>query len=1477
MALPIGTTISRGIPPDIESVTHGCKDPNISYHISHEQCQSFSTTQHSHHYNPLFTHHLSDGSIVHTTHSNIQNLFDSLQRQLNYHVNMEVNFAHTHNHHTKYTSPQHKLGLHPNPHLINSTQFKIIYDHATHLPHLHSPKTVQINHHDLNNFNSQTRRMYDKKTFIPCLSSKNIQPLLHRITKKNSLLTTRLLYPKTSLPTTFLSLQSPPMPIFKNRLHRTNAIRKLFEDVQIPNLTHANAQILHQRIFSMALKPILPGYHLDGGLSLDDMKQDLFSTKNHNDDELQLEKTLTPDDKTKKDIAFESIIEVARSLLPAEMILDINFPVAGLLGLSHLEAVSLLQNYYETNQICKTSKFYKKRDTTFYLNEIYGILDYIHSEHTKSLSPLITQPQSDDEQTVQDNAHADASLVTPLPPSPSKKRKTEEDHDTVRHKTNIDIEMEEESNNLLLDEMGLLTWEDVHSMTVEPLRRYLTAYATQMNYPFSDSFFQDSDLDDLRETLIIYIIELLFSRSSSSIFKDTTDTFINDLDPIWAYFEYYYIYIADKENNDISLVLLLELDDVRNELKSARDQLVLFKDDVTIVSETNSEDEDVHMFYPGFEENTNVNEDHKLINTMFLNTIQYHKDHSSIDSEDMDRDMTSIIGILRPDEIEMISRQAICFLLQCYTRLGGNSFPISHFYNMDPATSRQEILKIHDDVNCIRTHKGLITDMSIHKLSKRSLKFVSKESGQIILHNHYRNSDNKFRNTYGHSKADVVAELKKLLKLHLKKQLKHSFNKHHKPLPETDLHVEPTSPTSEQPDSPENKSLHSNDASTLPSSSQPSSSETASNINNASSLPPSTNENSTNNDASSNALQSSDLTLTATTTDSEIDNMSRDNAVSEYYRITRAVNKSFPLDHALKMDSASIAVGLKKARDELNNQVTSTLTQFHLTAETTDSTLERLNVAQCIYALTKYCESKQIVPDDAYMRSLTKHQLLIEITKARDVLKGAKLPIPLPPSNNASNKKVVKKNTQQRATKRELAQNLFGVDTDKLDPHTSSETKKDSRAPPKPLKDDDSDSSGHKVAESTREVFTIHAKLEVGSKQFHTPSLVRTLTINLRKGDPLVQIVPVLSKDARPSEKLENEDAIPDDEEKLKKWVENIRTDKSKLYFTMKIRTVNIDHVKTAVYGWCKGKGHWVDFTTLSSIRIFNGGWFHNIHPFYYNRDHFTDYILEELPDLKGKLDIYHKKVFKKNEKNEKISTMAIVIDGDFDVKDDVFNFLYRHKWSGRYQDVSFVPYKSNDTFTKQDQISLMISNNIYQSTLDRLIIKVKDAMYEHILQDETLSFRDWLFNTTIGGKELIKGVEVAPDDVVRVLFHKDDADEVKDAIHNLYPHVVDTFGEELAKQMINEESLKRAKLSSDVEKDYTRRLKEKTGNPQGPEEMSAYSQPKQQRAKGYFGTYLEVARGNQTQTSEITQDIEDEETKDLRSQVKAIAAAQKK
>lgn len=62
--------------------------------------------------------------------------------------------------------------------------------------------------------------------------------------------------------------------------------------------------------------------------------------------------------------------------------------------------------------------------------------------------------------------------------------------------------------------------------------------------------------------------------------------------------------------------------------------------------------------------------------------------------------------------------------------------------------------------------------MTIRSRTKRSLKFISKETGQIILHNHYRTSSSPFRNTFGHSHDNIIQELQRLIKANLKKSKK---------------------------------------------------------------------------------------------------------------------------------------------------------------------------------------------------------------------------------------------------------------------------------------------------------------------------------------------------------------------------------------------------------------------------------------------------------------------------------------------------------------------------------------------------------------------------------------------------------------------------------------------------------------------------------------------------------------------------------
>lgn len=147
--------------------------------------------------------------------------------------------------------------------------------------------------------------------------------------------------------------------------------------------------------------------------------------------------------------------------------------------------------------------------------------------------------------------------------------------------------------------------------------------------------------------------------------------------------------------------------------------------------------------------------------------------------------------------------------------------------------------------------------------------------------------------------------------------------------------------------------------------------------------------------------------------------------------------------------------------------------------------------------------------------------------------------------------------------------------------------------------------------------------------------------------------------------------------------------------------------------------------------------------------------------------------------------------------------FLYIHVFKGRHKNVTFVPYKSNDLLTSRDQIELMKSNNAYQDHLARMITKVSNAKEKHNIAGRTFSFQEWLCNLAIDKQHLIEGVEVAPDDTVRVLFHTDHTDHVKHAIHNLFEHTEPVFGKALTAQLLDRDNLQRAKSSHEMEKEH--------------------------------------------------------------------------
>ena len=94
------------------------------------------------------------------------------------------------------------------------------------------------------------------------------------------------------------------------------------------------------------------------------------------------------------------------------------------------------------------------------------------------------------------------------------------------------------------------------------------------------------------------------------------------------------------------------------------------------------------------------------------------------------------------------------------------------------------------------------------------------------------------------------------------------------------------------------------------------------------------------------------------------------------------------------------------------------------------------------------------------------------------------------------------------------------------------------------------------------------------------------------------------------------------------------------------------------------------------------------------------------------KLSIYPRKVWQdSDDKKDKTKTNAIVIDGCFFHKDSIIQHLCSYEWKGQYKDVSFIPFKVNESFTKQHQQKAMQTQNIYLNETWSKVLEVKNSI----------------------------------------------------------------------------------------------------------------------------------------------------------------------
>ena len=121
-----------------------------------------------------------------------------------------------------------------------------------------------------------------------------------------------------------------------------------------------------------------------------------------------------------------------------------------------------------------------------------------------------------------------------------------------------------------------------------------------------------------------------------------------------------------------------------------------------------------------------------------------------------------------------------------------------------------------------------------------------------------------------------------------------------------------------------------------------------------------------------------------------------------------------------------------------------------------------------------------------------------------------------------------------------------------------------------PVQDPPDNDEGYSVVTLNRREQYMHVKLETKSDLINIPEKLEEFLLRLRRGDPNIHLLPYHAVHIKNSEILGHEKNLPKEREEMSVYIDNMRTESSKLLFSIRVASVDIEKVKTCAYAYCK-------------------------------------------------------------------------------------------------------------------------------------------------------------------------------------------------------------------------------------------------------------------------------------------------------------------
>ena len=288
----------------------------------------------------------------------------------------------------------------------------------------------------------------------------------------------------------------------------------------------------------------------------------------------------------------------------------------------------------------------------------------------------------------------------------------------------------------------------------------------------------------------------------------------------------------------------------------------------------------------------------------------------------------------------------------------------------------------------------------------------------------------------------------------------------------------------------------------------------------------------------------------------------------------------------------------------------------------------------------------------------------------------------------------------------------------------------------------------------------------------------------LRRADPSMVLGPMDRTVTTKNSFLNSEKGFPNGSEECKKYVQGVYITNGKLKLSMRLRNQrSYQEIRALMNNNLADTGITMSFDEIDSSSIFGAGWFKFAHPRFLNRDRLLQFMIDQYHDetIASKINIYPRQFWEKDDTEGRVRSDLLYVVGAWDARDDIMDFLLNVQWQDKYKDITFVPFQTNENFTKAHQVRAMREHNEYCTTIASEVIHISnpDAVLDSD-GDEELTFTNWLSTRCYDYDDIFYDVDKIGEGVIAISYYKNKLNNVTGLIDRMHLILAEEFDEDV-------------------------------------------------------------------------------------------------